>query len=131
MDLLDSVLKLCGDKEKEVRQMAEIAGPTVMKNLPTYAVKAVVPKLLASMDNSCKAPTVVGALALLEKLAEKAPIQVCGLCLCRLDARNSYMGIQTRNSQCWSRIWHLHIHMPLCSALVPCLQTNQMRQIIL
>jgi elongation factor 3 len=74
--LIASVLKLYGDKEKSVREAAEECGPKIVSNLPGYAVKVVVPLLLQSMDNSCKAPTVVGALGLLTKMAEKSPLEV-------------------------------------------------------
>jgi len=74
--LIASVLKLYGDKEKSVREAAEACGPKIVSNLPGYAVKVVVPLLLQSMDNSCKSPTVVGALGLLTKMAEKSPLEV-------------------------------------------------------
>jgi elongation factor 3 len=74
--LIASVLKLYGDKEKGVREAAEECGPKIVSNLPGYAVKVVVPLLLQSMDNSCKSPTVVGALGLLTKMAEKSPLEV-------------------------------------------------------
>merc|ERR1719199_543231 len=74
--MLAAVLKLCADKEKSVREAAETAGPSAIASLPPYATKTVVPKLLQSMDNSCRSQTVVGALSTLEKLAESNPTQV-------------------------------------------------------
>jgi elongation factor 3 len=74
--LIASVLKLYGDKEKSVREAAEAAGPKIVSNLPGFAVKVVVPLLLQSMDSSNKSPTVVGALTLLTKLAERSPLEV-------------------------------------------------------
>jgi elongation factor 3 len=74
--LIPSVLKLYGDKEKSVREAAEIAGPMIVSSIPPYAVKVVVPALLACMDNSSKSATVVGALILLKDIAEKSPEMV-------------------------------------------------------
>lgn len=72
-ELIQTMLKLYGDKERSVQEAAKIAGPKIVANVPGYAVKVVVPSLLASMDNSCKAQTVVGALAMLKEIAMKSP----------------------------------------------------------
>jgi len=73
--LLPSVLKLYADKDKKVADEAKAAGPAFVQNIPGYAVQVVVPKLLEAMDSSNRSQTVVGALELLQGVAERNPEQ--------------------------------------------------------
>ena len=76
IDLLPSILKAYSDKDKAVREIAELVGDKIVSNSAIYNTKAFVPKLLESMDNSCRENTVIGSLKMLGYFADNMPTQI-------------------------------------------------------
>tara|TARA_B100001250_G_scaffold413621_1_gene448364 strand:- start:559 stop:3645 length:3087 start_codon:yes stop_codon:yes gene_type:complete len=76
INILPCILKAYSDKDKLVREKAEAVGNKIISNISVYDVRAIIPKLLDSMDNSCREYTVIGSLKMLSHLAENAPIQI-------------------------------------------------------
>ncbi|KAK3273173.1 hypothetical protein CYMTET_18576 [Cymbomonas tetramitiformis] len=73
--MLSIILKLSGDKERDVRAAADASWKALVLSLPPHAVRTVCPMVLQGMDSSAKAPTMLASCALITELAQRSPVQ--------------------------------------------------------
>eukprot|EP01135_Chromosphaera_perkinsii_P002095 Nk52_evm29s217 gene=Nk52_evmTU29s217 len=73
---LDSVLDLIGDKQLKVRNAADATLQALAKNMNPNAIKIVLPKLLAGLDNDKKWMTKMSCLKTIMSMVEVHPFQM-------------------------------------------------------
>ena len=76
LGVLPSILKTYSDKDKFVREQSEKLGNLILSNISIYNVKAYIPKLLESMDSSCRENTVSASIKMLGFFADNMPVQI-------------------------------------------------------